>query len=400
MRILFVNCVCGVGSTGRIVTDLMAHAKNQGNTVRVACSTIEPICGVEPNEVFTIGSKLDYYVHNILSRITDHEGLFSVLETKKLIKRIRKFNPDVVHIHNIHGHWINYEIFFKYLSESNKKVIWTLHDCWSFTGHCSNFSILQCEQWRTHCLYCKGLRNYPKCYGRGDVSRNFDRKRTAFTSIKNLILVTPSNWLADLVKNSFFKNYPVIAIPNGIDLNIFHPIISDFKEKHGISRRKMILGVANVWSERKGFNDVLKLRKMLDDSYSIVLVGLTEKQLEELPDGIIGIHRTANAHELAEIYSAADVFVNPTYEDNFPTVNLEALACGTPVITYQTGGSGEAIDKNSGITVNQGDINGLIDAISRMIELNTKDIIKRGLFFNKNTWYEKYLELYKKDAWK
>ena len=227
MRILFINCVCGVGSTGRIVTDLMQQAKNHGHTVKVACSTVEPILGVEPEEVFVVGSKLDYYAHNILSRITDHEGLFSKLATKKLIKQIRDYDPDVVHLHNLHGHWINYELLFGYLAKEKKKVIWTLHDCWAFTGHCSHFSTLKCEQWKTHCSYCKGLKSYPMCYGKGDVSRNFDRKKAAFTSIKDLTIVTPSEWLAGLVRKSFLYSSNVKVIHNKIDMTIFKPTESE-----------------------------------------------------------------------------------------------------------------------------------------------------------------------------
>lgn len=396
MRILFVNCVCGVGSTGRIVTDLMQQAKKQGHTVRVACSTVEPIRGVEPDEVFVVGSKLDYYVHNALSRITDHEGRFSIIATKRLIKQIREYDPDVVHLHNLHGHWINYELLFQYLSEEKKKVIWTLHDCWAFTGHCSYFSTLKCEQWKTHCSYCKGLRNYPMCYGKGDVSDNFDRKKAAFTSVRNMTLVTPSEWLAGLVRCSFFKDYPVIAIPNGIDLSIFHPIHSPFKKKHGIADKKMILGVANVWGKRKGFDDMLRLREILDDSYSMVLVGLTETQLKDLSSDIIGILRTANVQELAEIYSAADIFVNPSYEETMGLVTAEAIACGAPAIVYDQTAVPEVIDERSGIVVRAGDISGLKEAIEYILCNKNKyqNTVSRAVDFEKTKQYQQYLDLF------
>ena len=381
MRILFINCVCGVGSTGRIVTDLMQQAKNHGHTVKVACSTVEPILGVEPEEVFAVGSKLDYYAHNILSRITDHEGLFSKLATKKLIKQIRDYDPDVVHLHNLHGHWINYELLFGYLAKEKKKVIWTLHDCWAFTGHCSHFSTLKCEQWKTHCSYCKGLKSYPMCYGKGDVSRNFDRKKAAFTSIKDLTIVTPSEWLAGLVRKSFLYSSNVKVIHNKIDMTIFKPTESGFRKKYGIENSTVILGVSNVWSREKGFNDFLKLRELLDDRFSLVMVGLTQNQLSVIPDGIIGIQRTHSVSELAEIYAAADVFLNLTYQDNYPTVNLEAIACGTPVISYKTGGSCEAFDEKSGIVIEQGAVEEIPHAIQQALKLNKEDILSKSKEF-------------------
>ena len=396
MRILFVNCVCGVGSTGRIVTDLMQEAKKQGHTVRVACSTVEPVLGVEPKEVFVVGSKLDYYMHNILSRITDHEGLFSKSATNRLIKQIREFDPDVVHLHNLHGHWINYEKLFKYLAEEKKRVVWTLHDCWAFTGHCSYFSSLKCEQWKSHCSYCRGLRGYPMCFGKGDVSSNYDRKKRVFTSVEDMTIVTPSEWLAELVKKSFFKDYTIKPIPNGIDLSIFRKTNSTFKKEHHIEDKHLILGVANVWSARKGYDDILQLRKMLNEGYIIVLVGLTKEQLADLPEGMIGILRTQNASELAEIYSAADVFVNPSYEETMGLVTAEAIACGTPAVVYDQTAVPEVVDSNSGIIVKAGDIYGLRNAIDYILSHKERysNTIQRAYEFEKTKQYQQYLELF------
>lgn len=391
MRILFVNCNCGVGSTGRIVTDLMQQAKNQGHTVRVACSTVEPIRGVEPSEVFIVGSKLDYYVHNVLSRITDHEGCFSKIATKRLIKQIKEYDPEVVHLHNLHGHWINYELLFQYLSEGKKKVIWTLHDCWAFTGHCSHFSTLKCEQWKTHCSYCAGLRSYPMCYGKGDVSKNFDRKKKAFTSVQDITLVTPSEWLAGLVKQSFLNPHRIKVIHNKIDMTVFKPTESDFRERYSIENKTVVLGVSNVWSREKGFNDFIRLRGLLDDHFAFVMVGLTQDQLPLLPEGIIGIKRTHSVSELAEIYSVADVFLNLTYQDNYPTVNLEAIACGTPVISYKTGGSCEAFDETSGVVIDQGAVEEIPQAIKKALLLSKKDILLKAEEFYS---YGDYLSLF------
>ena len=390
MKILFINAVCGVGSTGRIVTDLARQAKSKGHTVKVACSTIEPIKGVRPDEVITVGSRQDYYLHNLLSRLTDHEGLFSRSVTRKLLSQIKEYDPDLVHLHNLHGHWINYELLFRYLAEEKKKVVWTLHDCWAFTGHCSHFSLLKCEQWKSRCLHCNGLHGYPMCYGKGDVANNFDRKKKAFTSVGDMTIVTPSEWLASLVRESFLGKYPVEVVHNKIDMSVFTPTASDFRKAHHAEGKTIVLGVANVWNQSKGLDDFLKLRELLDERYVMVMVGLTQEQMAGIPGNIIGIQRTNSARELAEIYTAADVFVNLTYQDNYPTVNLEAIACGTPVVSYMTGGSCEAFDKHSGVAVRQGAVGEVPGTIERALLLDEEEILQRAKAFYS---YGDYLSL-------
>ena len=374
----------------------MQQAKKQGHTVKVACSTVEPILGVDSDEVFVVGSKLDYYVHNVLSRLTDHEGRYSVIATKRLIKQIKDYDPDVVHLHNLHGHWINYEILFQYLSREKKRVVWTLHDCWAFTGHCSYFSALKCERWKSHCSHCVGLRSYPMCFGKGDVSNNFERKKKSFTSIQDMTIVTPSEWLASLVKSSYLGIYPVKAIPNGIDLGVFKPTKSKFKESHGITNKRMILGVANVWSSRKGLNDIIELWNYLDENYSMVIVGLTEGQLKELPSGVIGIGRTSDINELVDIYSAADVFVNPSYEETMGMVTAEAIACGTPAVVYDQTAVPEIVDQGSGIVVSAGDVEGLSRAITSIIQDKDRfqNTTVRASAYEKNKQYSLYIDLY------
>ena len=243
------------------------------------------------------------------------------------------------------------------------QVKWTFQDCWAFTGHCSHFTAVKCEQWMSHCSYCPQLRRYPACYAISSVSKNFDRKRAAFTGVENMTIITPSKWLADLVKQSFLKEYPVEVHYNTIDTNVFKPTPSDFRERYGLQDKFIVLGVANVWEERKGLYDFYKLAQMLDDRYAIVLVGLSKKQIKALPKNIKGIERTNSAKELAAIYTAADVFVNPTYEDNYPTVNLEAQACGTRVITYDTGGCRETLYARDANVVCIGNVNEIFEKI-------------------------------------
>lgn len=354
LKILYINAVCGVGSTGRIVTDLMKEAKQQGHTVKVACSTVEPIRNADPEDVIIVGSKIDYYIHNVLSRLTDHEGLYSKAATKKLIRQIREYDPDLIHLHNLHGHWINYELLFKYLAAEDKKVIWTLHDCWAFTGHCSYFSLLECGRWKTKCADCPGLSEYPKCYTKGDVERNYLRKKQAFTSIKEMSVITPSKWLAGLVKQSYLGKYDVEVINNKIDRNIFKPTPSDFREKYGLENKIIVLGVSNVWSEHKGYYDFLRLAEILDDRFAVVLVGLTEKQIAELPSRIIGIKRTNDEKELAAIYTASDYYVNASKSETFGMTTLEAAECGKKPIVYKGTAGEEIVARYGGTSVEQG----------------------------------------------
>lgn len=291
------------------------------------------------------------------SRMTDGEGLYSSSATKRLVEKIEAYAPDIIHLHNIHGHYLNYPILFRFLKEYDRPVVWTLHDCWPFTGHCAHFDFIGCQLWQSGCHDCPQLSAYPKSYGMDHSRENFARKKQLFTGLRQLVLVTPSQWLAGLVKKSFLGTYPVQVIHNGIDTTVFKPTPSDFRERYGLRDKKIILGVASPWTARKGLQDFIKLSNMLPEEWKIVLVGLSKKQLKTIPAAITGIERTNNVQELAQIYTAADVFFNPTYEDNYPTTNLEAIACGTPVITYDTGGSSESIGNKNGAVVSKGNLN-------------------------------------------
>lgn len=298
------------------------------------------------------------------TRIDGKAGFHSKNATKRLLARLDEIKPDVVHLHNLHGYYVNIEMLFNWLANHNCKVEWTLHDCWSFTGHCAHFTHAKCAQWKEHCAYsrpCSQLNTYPKTFSKSSCSWNYEEKNHLFNLVpaERMKLITPSQWLADLVGESFLKDFPVEVRHNTIDTDVFKPIPSDFRERYGIGDRFMILGVASPWTERKGLSDFVRLAGQLDsDKYVIVLVGLSEKQVEELPKGIVGLTRTESREELAGIYSTADVFFNPTTEDNFPTVNLEAEACGTSVVTYDTGGCSETV-KREGSRV----VDGYEDAI-------------------------------------
>lgn len=294
-------------------------------------------------------SKFGVYTHGALSRFTDRAGFYSKRDTRKLLERLDKIDPDVVHLHNIHGYYVNIGMLFEWLATKQCQVKWTLHDCWAFTGHCAHFAYAQCDQWKCYCGSdepCSQLNTYPRTISRRSYTKNFAEKKHIFNLIppERMILVSPSKWLADLVGLSFLSNYPIEVRRNTIDTTVFRPTPSDFRDRYGIGSRFMILGVASPWTERKGLDVFFKLARELDsDRFAIVLVGLSKKQVRRMPEGVIGLTRTDSPEELAGLYTAADIFFNPTREDNYPTVNLEAQACGTPVFTFDTGGCSETV---------------------------------------------------------
>lgn len=389
--LLQINVTANWGSTGKIAEQIGLCAMMNGWESYIAYGRW---CNPSKSHLIKIGNKLDMYMHYAEQRIRDNEGLCSRGATKRLIKLISEIRPDVVQLHNIHDHYLNYRLLFEYLNKTEIKVVWTMHDCWAFTGHCSHFITKGCERWKTDCFDCPLQREYPKTlFDRS--KKNFTMKKNLFGANNNLTIIACSEWIANFVRQSFLKNKSIRVINNGVDLNVFKNSASLCTNK----KYFQVLAVSNVWNKDKGFDDILNLRKILSSEYEMTIVGVTKQQLNSLPQGLVGIERTQNVQELVALYSKADVFINPTYADNFPTVNLEALACGTPVITYRTGGSPEAIDERTGVVVEQGDVNGLVEAIYRMKEdpLSSADCRKRAeKCFDKDKCFEKYVELYEK----
>lgn len=364
MRVLIINSVCGIGSTGRIVTDLADKCTQHGHEVRIGYgrfSAPEKYRSI----AYRIGTEKSVRMQGVKARLFDNEGFNATRQTNKFIKWAEKFNPDLLLLHNLHGYYLNLEVLFKWIkSRPQMEVQWTLHDCWAITGHCSHFSYIGCDLWKQQCQKCPQKKEYPKSLFLDQSKRNYQRKCKAFSDVKNMTLITPSKWLANLVKQSFLKEYPIKVSYNSIDTTVFQPKQSDFREKYGLQEKKIVLGVSSIWNTKKGLDDFIKLSKMLDSSYRVVLVGLLPKQISKLPNSILGIKKTSNASELAEIYTAADVFVNLTYEDTYPTVNLEALACGTRCLTYHTGGSVESVKPE--YVVEQGDVVAMSEMIRKV----------------------------------
>lgn len=389
------------GSTGKIMFGISDLAEKNGIEVKCYSPVTSTNKDREPGHAYEkIGSYNCRRIHVLLSRISGYNGCFAYLETKKMINSISSFSPDIIHLHNLHDSYINLPMLFKYIKEHDISVVWTLHDCWAFTGHCTHFTIARCDKWKTGCYNCSQYKLYPKSIF--DNSKKMYRlKKKWFTGINNVTLVTPSRWLANLVKQSFLSKYEVKVVNNGINLSLFKPTKSNFRKKYGIEMKKILLGISFGWDDRKGLDVFIELAKRLDDSYKIVLVGTDDSIDAKLPSNIISIHRTQNQKELAGIYTAADLLINPTREDTFPTVNIECIACGTPVLTFRTGGSPEILDETCGMVVDCDDIDKMeieiLNICSNRVYISD-NCIKRSIQYDAEKCFSKYIDIYREMA--
>ena len=403
-KLLQINPVLRTNtSTGRIVQEIGELAIKEGWDSYVAYSGGRD--GLKPckSKLIPVGGKVDVAFHGLWTRLTDRHGLASWSATRRFIDEIKALKPDIIHIHNIHGYFLNYKILFDFLAQSDIPVVWTVHDCWLYTGHCYHYAAAGCYKWQSLCEDCPQKFEFPASYLVDRSRQNFLDKKEAFTSVPNMTIVTVSEWMKNEMSNSFLKDCQFQVIHNGIDLNVFSVQDNEqgVRQRYGLGDKRIILGLASIWSKEKGWDDFIEMAKMLNDNELIVLVGVSEKQQEQLPSNIVGIRRTENVQQLAELYSAADVFVNPTWQDNYPTVNLEAIACGTPVVTYRTGGSVEAITDSTGMIVEQGDVAGLLSAAREIMQRGTqffKDSCRKFALenFDKEERYNDYLKLYDK----
>lgn len=411
MKVLQINATFkNGGSTGRIAYDLMQIMECNG-IESYAAYGID--CGIENDHAILLQSKNELRWGQLQSRLFARHGFYNISATKRLLAYMDKIKPDVVHLHNIHGFYVNCGMLFDYIKDHNIPVVWTLHDCWSFTGWCAYFDYSGCDKWKSHCINCPSKKDYPKAWISSRSNTNFDLKRKTFCGVNNLTLVTPSKWLAQLTRESFLRDYPVRVINNGVDVSVFKPTKTSIKKDLGIEGMKMILAVAGGFAKRKGSEYLMKIPSMLNKDEVLVILGINEHQKSSLPsERCIGIPYTNNVIDLASIYSAADVFINTTLEDNFPTTNIEALACGTPVITFNTGGSVEAVlDEEQvfadekilrtrvGGVVPKGDVVSLLK-LSREFLLSDKATLnvfcaeKVNKLYNKQKQYELYVDLY------
>ncbi|NCD08057.1 MAG: glycosyltransferase [Negativicutes bacterium] len=394
MKVLQINSVCGQGSTGRIAADIQNLLAKQGHECLFAYGR-----GTAPSGInsLRIGTDFDNYLHAAATRIFDNHGFSSTDATKEFIKKVKEYNPDLIHMHNLHGYYVNVDLLFNYLQEANKSIVWTLHDCWALTGHCAHFDYIGCNKWKKGCYDCQQKDVYPASLVFDNSERNYEKKKELFTSVRKMVIVTPSKWLSKIVDKSFLSSYPLQVINNGIDLEIFRHIANDFRQRYELHGKIIILGVANIWALKKGLDDFIDLAKYIDNNkFKIVMVGVTGKQLKTMPKNILGIERTNNVLELAQIYTAADVFFNPTYEEVLGMTNLEALACGTPVITYNSGGSPECITTDSGYIIGKGEWKLVPEIINNMKNIKYETLRNEALLFDKNKKYTEYIDLYQK----
>lgn len=401
--LLQFNTTLNYGSTGRIAEDIGLTARRIGWECYIAHG---PRMKNESRlRALQVSSSLDEKIHGgWYSLLCDRHGLGSERATKKFIERLQsEIKPDIIHLHNIHGYYLNYRVLFEYLRKTDIPIVWTLHDCWPFTGHCTYFDFAGCGKWRTECRDCSQLGTYPRALFMDNSTRNYRLKRALFSSVADRMTIVPvSDWLGDLVKQSFLNDAKIRVIHNGIDIEAFHPYedTGELRAKYRLNGKRIVLGVASPWSERKGLPDFVKLRELLpQQEYAIVLVGVSQEQIARLPASVIGIRRTLDIGELAGWYSLADVFVNPTYEDNYPTTNLEAMACGTPVITYRTGGSPESVTPATGRVVTQGDLRGLVTAIGELADESRENLRiacrdRAGRCFDRRMCFQAYVDLY------
>ena len=390
MKIVQLNVTCGVGSTGKICLAVSRLLNERGveNYILFSEEDSDYEYGIK------YADKLSIKLEALKSRVFGNYGFNSKTLTKKLIAKLDEIQPDIVHLHNLHGHGCNLEILFTYFKEKNIKLYWTFHDCWAFTGYCPHFDMVGCDKWQIQCQACPQKGAYSFFFDNS--SKLYSKKKALFSGL-DLTIITPSQWLKGLVKKSFLKDYEVLVINNGIDLDIFKPSESDFRENHGIKDEFLILGVAFNWDERKGIDVFSDLARTLPKDCRIVLVGTNENTRQHLPDNVITIDRTENQQELAEIYTACDLFVNATREDTFPTVNIESLACGTPVLTFKTGGSPEIIDETCGMSVAKNDADALREAILKIKDTRpfTKEAcLKKSAEYRKEEKFKEYTKIY------
>jgi glycosyltransferase involved in cell wall biosynthesis len=335
-------------------------------------------------------------MHGLYTRLWDTHGFGSARATELLVRKIEDYNPDIIQLHNIHGYYLNIEVLFEYLARSGKPVAWTLHDCWAFTGHCSYFDYAGCDKWKTGCFDCPQKGDYPASLLRDGSSWNYKKKKELFTSVRMMRLIAPSHWLAGLVGQSFLSRYPIHVIPNGIDLEAFRPTLGGLPLPNVPEGTRVLLGVAGTWDRRKGLDYLLRLARDLGPGVRVALLGLSDAQRNNLPENVLDLGRTSDVRRLAQIYTAADAFVNPTLEDNFPTTNLEALACGTPIVTFATGGSVESVDETCGRIVPKGDTEALKCAVMEMEKVPEVSRIcrQRALLYDEKVRFAQYLLLY------
>lgn len=390
MKVLQINSFFSIGGPPRIVKGVYDTIIRNGDECLLASSRGEPISGMN---IYRIGNSMTTYACALSSRFLDNDGFAAIKATRRLVEKIKEYDPDIIQIHNLHGYYINIEILFEYLKTCGKPIVWTFHDCWPMTGHCPHFTMAKCEKYKKGCYHCPLKKEYPSSYFIDNSKRNWERKKAAFTGAGNMTIVCVSQWLEAMVKESFLSQYNTQVIYNGVNLEPFKRVKSDFREVYGVEGKKLLLGVALHWVARKGLYDYIDLAKILDDSYRIVMVGLSEGEVKNLPKNIIPVPPIFNDHMLAKIYSACDLYINLSYEETFGMTSVEALACQTPIITYDLTAVPEVARIFNAPVVQAGNIEALKKTIEHHFE-NPRKEQYNVLMFEQKAQYQKYYDLY------
>lgn len=397
MRVFQLNTFCGVKSTGRIAAEIAKLVEADGGECRIGYG-VPGISAESERYAYQIGGKWGRKLHGAIRKLLDGEGYGSFRATRRLIADMKAFSPDLIHLHNVHGCYLHLPSLFRYLKKSGVPVVWTLHDCWPFTGHCAYFDYSGCVKWKNGCHDCPQQKSYPVCVGLDGSKRNYRHKKRWFSQLDQLTFVAPCEWMKEPLGESFMHAYPVRVIYNGVNLHTFRPTDSDLRSRYQLADRRVCLAVAAEWDHRKGLPYICEAAKRLGSEYCFVVIGLEKAQMAGLPGNVIGLEKTADVHELAAWYTAADCLVNPTLEDNMPMVNLESLACGTPIVMFATGGCPEAVDEQTGVVVPKGDLDAFCAAIEKLSAQKAElapACVERALRFDAERTFQAYLDLYK-----
>lgn len=395
-KLLQINSVVNTGSTGVIVEEIGRKVMSKGWESFIAYGRNNATNS--KSNLIKVGNNYDILLHGISTRLFDNHGLCSKRATENLVGKIKEISPDVIHLHNVHGYYINYPILFSYLREWSGPVVWTLHDCWAFTGHCAYYSFAKCDKWKFKCNNCPQKKQYPSSLLFDRSEENFQKKGEIFGMLPNLTIVTVSDWLSSQVRMSFLGKYRRAVIKNGINRDIFNVSYKELETKKNPDVFR-ILGVANTWDRRKGLMDFIELRKKLPNNFEITLVGLSQKQIEKLPSGIVGISRTSTQSELAKLYANSDVYINTSIEETLGMTTIEAMGCGTPAIVYESTACSEPIEPVFCKSVPPRNIDAVIKAINEVIESQSPDMantLSRWVdnHFTNEVFLNNYMSLY------
>ena len=399
MKLLQINVDANNGSNGSIAQELGREALRRGWESYIAYGRRSV-----PSEstLIRIGNDLDVKIHGIQSRLFDNHGLASKSATRQFLKSVDEIRPNLIHLHNIHGYYLNYKLLFEYFKEKNIPIVWTFHDCWPFTGHCGYFESVQCEKWKTGCHSCELRKFYPKSLFLDRSSRNFRLKKSLFTSINSLHITTVSKWLMSKVRDSFFRDYPISTVYNFVNEKIFSPNVERINRcDYGLDDRKILIGAAANWVPSKGIPDFNALAGSLSDKYQIVMVGVTEEVKNQISSNVHCLSRVESPQKLAALYAEADILLNLSRQETFGMTTLEAMACGTPGISYNNTACPEVLSNDTGVIVPTGNIKAVEEAIELIEKKGKKSfkdncVARANTIFSKNNIISQYFDVYDK----